>query len=65
MQLNIACNDLFRTENSDWEVKYLNINNLQRNNADSRYFSIYLKYNVNKTSRKNKVKSLDNILNRL
>ncbi|KXA32594.1 outer membrane beta-barrel family protein, partial [Prevotella corporis] len=65
MQLNIACNDLFRTENSDWEVKYLNINNLQRNNADSRYFSIYLKYNVNKTSHKNKVKSLDNILNRL
>lgn len=65
MQLNIACNDIFRTENTDWKVRYLNINNLQRNNIDSRYFSVYLKYNINKTSRKNKVKSVDNVLNRL
>jgi len=65
MQLNIVCNDLFRTEDSDWEVKYLNINNLQKNNVDSRFFSILLKYNINKASHKNEVKNLDDVLNRL
>ena len=65
LQLNIACHDLFRKEYSDWKVRYYNINNKQKNNVDSRFSSIYLRYNINKTSRKNKVKDVDNVLNRL
>ena len=65
LQLNIACHDLFRKEYSDWKVRYYNINNKQKNNVDSRFCSIYLRYNINKTSRKNKVKDVDNVLNRL
>lgn len=65
LQLNIACHDLFRKEHSDWEVRYYNITNKQKNNVDSRFCSIYLRYNINKTSRKNKVKDVDNVLNRL
>ena len=65
LQLNIACHDLFRKEHSDWEVRYYNINNNQKNNVDSRFCSIYLRYNINKTSHKNKVKDVDNVLNRL
>lgn len=65
LQLNIACHDLFRKEHSDWEVRYYNINNKQKNNVDSRFCSIYLRYNINKTSRKNKVMDVDNVLNRL
>lgn len=65
LQLNIACHDLFRKEYSDWEVRYYNINNKQKNNVDSRFCSIYLKYNINKMPRKNKVKDVDNVLNRL
>lgn len=65
LQLNIACHDMFRKEYSDWEVRYYNINNKQKNNVDSRFSSIYLRYNINKTSRKNKVKDVDNVLNRL
>ena len=42
-----------------------NINNKQKNNVDSRFCSIYLKYNINKMPRKNKVKDVDNVLNRL
>ena len=65
LQLNIACHDMFRKEHSDREVRYYNINNNQKNNVDSRFCSIYLRYNINKTSRKNKVKDVDNVLNRL
>lgn len=65
LQLNIACHELFRKEYFDWEVRYYNINNKQKNNVDSRFCSIYLRYNINKTSRKNKVKDVDNVLNRL
>lgn len=65
LQLNIACHDLFRKEYSDWEVRYYNINNKQKNNVDSRFCSIYLKYNINKMPRKNKVKDVDNVLNKL
>lgn len=65
LQLNIACHDLFRKEYSDWEVRYYNINNKQKNHVDSRFCSIYLKYNINKMPRKNKGKDVDNVLNRL
>lgn len=65
LQLNIACHDLFRKEHSDWEVRYYNINNKQKNNVDSRFCSIYLRYNINKMPRKNKVKDVDNLFNRL
>lgn len=65
LQLNIACHGLFRKEYSDWEVRYYNINNKQKNNVDSRFCSIYLRYNINKMPRKNKVKDVDNDLNRL
>lgn len=65
LQLNIACHDLFHKEYSDWKVRYYNINNKQKNNVDSRFCSIYLRYNINKTPRKNKVKDVHNVLNRL
>lgn len=65
LQLNIACHGLFRKEYSDWKVRYYNINNKQKNNVDSHFCSFYLKYNINKIPRKNKVKDVDNILNRL
>lgn len=63
--LNIACHDLFHKEYSDWKVRYYNINNKQKNNVDSRFCSIYLRYIIHKTPRKNKVKDVDNVLNRL
>lgn len=65
LQLNIACHDLFRKEYSDWKVRYYNINNKQKDNVDSRFCSIYLRYIIHKTSRKNKVKDVDNVLNKL
>lgn len=63
--LNIACHDLFHKEYSDWEVRYYNINNKQKNNVNSRFCSIYLRYNIYKMPRKNKVKDVNNVLNRL
>ena len=65
LQLNIACHDLFRKEYSDWKVRYYNINNKQKDNVDSCFCSIYLRYNINKMPRKNKVMDVDNVLNRL
>ena len=65
LQLNIAYNNLLCTKRSVSEVVYASLKSVETNNADKRIFSVSLKYNINAFSRKNEVKSIDDILRRL
>ncbi|OWP28933.1 hypothetical protein CBG57_11190 [Prevotella nigrescens] len=65
LQLNIAYNNLLCTKRSVSEVIYASLKSVETNNADKRIFSVSLKYNINAFSRKNEVKSIDDILRRL
>ena len=65
LQVTLSGSDLFHTNSGGYLVNYWGLSDRQRNNLDSRQLTVSLRYNLNKRSYRNRVKEVDELMNRL
>lgn len=65
LTVSLLINDIFKTGSSDWKTTYYPIESSQINDIDSRYFSLTVKYRINKLNAEMKRNNINDILNRL
>jgi len=65
LKVSILANDLLKTSSPTWKTRSYNIENIQKNNMDTRYVSISIKYNIKDSGKKMKKNNVDEILNRM